>query len=99
MQSSHIPWKLKRHACTDFGSRRDKAIKREMVFRNNYCRNQGGMCYRHNLDRPERWPRSKMGLKDSHNRLANRTLCRCLRPRLAVYLDRHVCLNSLARDS
>jgi hypothetical protein len=40
-----------------------------------------------------------MGLKDSYNALANRTLCRCLRPRLVVYLDRHVCLNSLDRDS
>jgi hypothetical protein len=40
-----------------------------------------------------------MVLKDSHNGLANRTLCRCLRLRLAVYLDRHVCLNSLDRDS
>jgi hypothetical protein len=38
-----------------------------------------------------------MGSKDSHNRLANRTLCRCLRPRLAMYLDSHVCLNSLDR--
>jgi hypothetical protein len=42
---------------------------------------------------------SKMGLKGSHNGLANQTLCRCLGPRLAVYLDRHVCLNSLDRDS
>jgi hypothetical protein len=40
-----------------------------------------------------------MGLKDSHNGLANRTLCTCLGPRLAVYLDRHVSLNSLDRDS
>jgi hypothetical protein len=40
-----------------------------------------------------------MDSKDSHNGLANRTLCRCLRSRLAVYLDRHVCLNSLDRDS
>jgi hypothetical protein len=42
---------------------------------------------------------SKMGLKGSHNRLANHTLCKCLGPRLAVYLDRHVGLNSLYRDS
>jgi hypothetical protein len=35
-----------------------------------------------------------MGSKDSHSGLANRALCRCLRPRLAMYLDRHVCLNS-----
>jgi hypothetical protein len=44
-------------------------------------------------------PKSRVGSKDSHNGLANRTLGRCLRPRLAVYLDRHVCLNSLYRDS
>jgi hypothetical protein len=40
-----------------------------------------------------------MGSKDSHSGLANQTLYRCLRPRLAMYLDRHVCLNSLDRDS
>jgi hypothetical protein len=40
-----------------------------------------------------------MGSKDSHNGLANRTLCRYLRSWLAMYLDRHVCLNSLDRDS
>jgi hypothetical protein len=44
-------------------------------------------------------PRNKMSSKDSHSRLANRTLCRYLRPRLAMYLDRHVYLNSLDRDS
>jgi hypothetical protein len=43
--------------------------------------------------------RSKMGPKDSYSGLANRTLCRCLRPRLAMYLDKYVCLNSLDRDS
>jgi hypothetical protein len=40
-----------------------------------------------------------MGSKGSHSGLRNRTLCRCLRPRLAMYLDRYVCLNSLDRDS
>jgi hypothetical protein len=40
-----------------------------------------------------------MGLKDSYNRLADRTLCRYFGPRLAVYLDRYVCLNGLDRDS
>jgi hypothetical protein len=40
-----------------------------------------------------------MGSKDSYNGLANRALCRCLRPRSAVYVDRHVCLNNLDRDS
>jgi hypothetical protein len=40
-----------------------------------------------------------MGSKGNHSGLANRTLCRCLRPRLAMYLDRHVCLNNLDRDS
>jgi hypothetical protein len=57
------------------------------------------MCYHHNSGGPERWAEEKMGSKDSHSGLANRTLCRCLRPRLAIYLDRHVCLNSLDRDS
>jgi hypothetical protein len=37
MQSSHIPWKLKRHACTDFGSRRGRAMKKKKWFLNNYC--------------------------------------------------------------
>jgi hypothetical protein len=32
------------------------------------------MCYRHNLGRLESGPWSKMGLKDSYNGLANRTL-------------------------
>jgi hypothetical protein len=59
----------------------------------------GGMCYRHNLDRLESGPWSKMDLKDSYNGLANRTLCRYFGPRVAVYLDRFVCLNSLDRDS
>jgi hypothetical protein len=40
-----------------------------------------------------------MGSKDSYSGLANRTLCRCLRLRLPMYLDRYVCLNSLDRDS
>jgi hypothetical protein len=31
MQNGHIPWKLKRHVCTDFRSRRDEMIKEEMV--------------------------------------------------------------------
>jgi hypothetical protein len=48
------------------------------------------MCYRHNLDRLESGPWSKMDLKDSYNGLANRTLCRCFGPRVAVYLDRYV---------
>jgi hypothetical protein len=56
-------------------------------------------CYRHNLGRPESGPRSKIDLKDSYNGLANRTLCRCFGPRMAMYLDRYVCLNSLDRDS
>jgi hypothetical protein len=59
----------------------------------------GGICYRHNLDRPESGPRSKMGLEDSYNGLANQTLCRCFEPMMAVYQDRYVCLNSLDRDS
>jgi hypothetical protein len=42
-------------------------------------------------------PRSKT--KGNHSGLANRTLCRCLTPRLAMYLDRYLCLNSLDRDS
>jgi hypothetical protein len=33
MESSHIPWKLKRHACTDFGSRRGGAMKKKNGFR------------------------------------------------------------------
>jgi hypothetical protein len=33
MQSSHIHWKLKRHACTDFGSRRGEAMKKRNGFR------------------------------------------------------------------
>jgi hypothetical protein len=40
-----------------------------------------------------------MGSKGNHNGLANRPLCECLRPGLAMYLDRHVCLNSLDIDS
>jgi hypothetical protein len=40
-----------------------------------------------------------MGLKDGYDGLANRTLYRCFGPRLAVYLDRYVCLNSLDIDS
>jgi hypothetical protein len=44
-------------------------------------------------------PRSKMGSKGNHSGLMNRPLCGCLRPGLAMYLDWHVCLNSLDRDS
>jgi hypothetical protein len=40
-----------------------------------------------------------MGLKDNYNGFANRILCRCFGPRLAVYLDKYVCLNSLDIDS
>jgi hypothetical protein len=40
-----------------------------------------------------------MGLKDRYNGLANQILCRCFGPRLAVYLDKYVCLNSLDIDS
>jgi hypothetical protein len=58
-----------------------------------------GPYYRHNLVGPESGPWSRMGLKDSYNGLANRTLCRCFGPRLAVYLDRYACLNSLDIDS
>jgi hypothetical protein len=79
MQSGHIPWKLKRHVCTDFRSRRDEAIKEEMVSE-LLLPKPGGMCYHHNLGRPESGPWSKMGLKDSYNGLANRTLCRCFGP-------------------
>jgi hypothetical protein len=39
-----------------------------------------------------------MGLKDSHNGLANRTLCRCLGAKVGRVSSRHVCLNSLDRD-
>jgi hypothetical protein len=37
--------------------------------------------------------------KANHSGLVNRPPCRCLRSGLAMYLDRHVCLNSLDRDS
>jgi hypothetical protein len=40
-----------------------------------------------------------MGSKGNHSGLANRPLRGCLRLGLAMYLDRHVCLNSLDRDS
>jgi hypothetical protein len=40
-----------------------------------------------------------MVLKDRYNGLANRTLLQSFGPRLAVYLDRYVCLNSLDIDS
>jgi hypothetical protein len=40
-----------------------------------------------------------MGSKDNRGELANRPLRGRLRPRLAMYLDRYVCLNSLGRDS
>jgi hypothetical protein len=33
--------------------------KEKKWFWNNYCRNQGGMCYRHNLARPEGGPRAR----------------------------------------
>jgi hypothetical protein len=59
MQSSHILWKWKRHACTDFGRQRGEAIKKKKWFWNTYCRNQGGMCYRHNLAGPEGGPRAR----------------------------------------
>jgi hypothetical protein len=52
MQSGHIPWKLKRHVCTEFRSRRVEAIKKEMVSELSLPK-PGGMCYRHNLDRPK----------------------------------------------
>jgi hypothetical protein len=52
MQSGHIPWKTKRDDCTGFRSQRVEAIKKRW-FQNYHCRNQRGMCYRHNLDRPE----------------------------------------------
>jgi hypothetical protein len=31
MESGHIPWKLKRHVCTDFRSRRVEAVKKKLV--------------------------------------------------------------------
>jgi hypothetical protein len=37
-------------------------------------------------------PRSKMGSKDNRSGLANRPLRGRLRPGLAMYLDRYVCL-------
>jgi hypothetical protein len=40
-----------------------------------------------------------MGSKGNHNGLANQPLCGSLRPGLAMYLERHVCLNSLDIDS
>jgi hypothetical protein len=84
MQSSHIPF--------------EEAIKRKW-FWNNYCRNQGACVIAIIQVGQKGGPRSKMGSKGSHSGLANRTLCRCLRLRLAMYLDRYVCLNSLDRDS
>jgi hypothetical protein len=57
------------------------------------------VCYRRNLGGPERWAVEQDGLKDGYNGFANRTLCRCSGPRLAVYLDRYACLNSLDIDS
>jgi hypothetical protein len=33
--------------------------KEKKWFWNNYCRNQGGMCYRHNLAGPEGGPRAR----------------------------------------
>jgi hypothetical protein len=32
-------------------------------FQNYYCRNQGGMCYRHNLAEPEGGPRTRWAQK------------------------------------
>jgi hypothetical protein len=55
------------------------------------------MCYRHNLDRPESGPWSKMGLKNSYNGLADPM--QVFWAQMSVYLDRYVCLNSLDRDS
>jgi hypothetical protein len=40
-----------------------------------------------------------MGSKGNRSGLVNRPLRGCLRPGLAMYLARHVCLNSLDRDS
>jgi hypothetical protein len=40
-----------------------------------------------------------MGSKSNRSGLANRPLRGRLRQGLAMYLDRHVCLNSLDRDS
>jgi hypothetical protein len=52
MQSGHIPRKTKRHDCAGFRSQRVEAIKKEMVLELSLLK-QGGMCYRHKLDRPE----------------------------------------------
>jgi hypothetical protein len=51
-----------------------------------------GMCYRHNLARLGGGPRSKMGSKDNCSGLVNRPLRGRLRPGLAMYLDRCLCL-------
>jgi hypothetical protein len=68
MQSSHILWKLKRHDYTGFGSRRVEAIKKELISELSLPK-PGGMCYHHNLDRPEGrgargvWRITVMGLR------------------------------------
>jgi hypothetical protein len=46
MQSGHILWKLRRHDCT--GWKWAKELISELLLPK-----LGGMCYRHNLDRPE----------------------------------------------
>jgi hypothetical protein len=84
MQSGHIPWKLKRHICTDFRSCRVEAGKKEMVSELSLPKLEG------HLDRLESGPWNKMDLKDSYNGLVNWTLCRCFGPRVAMYLDRYV---------
>jgi hypothetical protein len=66
--------------------------KRKKWFRNNYCRNQGGICYCHNLAGPEgglraRWAQriNVMGLRIGP--------ARWFKARLAMYLDRCVRLS------
>jgi hypothetical protein len=46
-------------AC-EYGSWKSKRRWREKRwFRNYHCRNPGGMCYRHNLARPDGGPRAR----------------------------------------
>jgi hypothetical protein len=71
-------------------SKRRGDEKENNGFRIIIAQTRGGMCYRHNLARPEGGPRSKMGSKHNRGGLANRPLRGRWRPGLAMYLDRCV---------
>jgi hypothetical protein len=55
-------------------------------FRNYHCRNQGGMCYRHNLAGPRDGPRATWAEENHRNGLRISLCANVSRAKMAVYL-------------